>query len=67
MSDEEILRTMEVSKRMARSLGLEIEVGSTFKVVRGQQGLYSTDSVNGIHGFLVGWSIALNDAKIKAT
>jgi hypothetical protein len=58
MSDEEILRTMRVSESMARSLDLEIEVGSKLRVLRGTQVLYETSSVHGVHGFLVGWESA---------
>ncbi len=56
MHDEEILRTMKVSESIARDLHLEIVIGVRFKVMRGNQVLYETSSVHGVHGFLVGWT-----------
>ena len=66
MKDELVLRTFGVSQTIARSLNLEIVVGERFQIMRGQQQLYVTDTVHGIHGFLVGWNEAKNDKPPEA-
>jgi len=46
---------MQISESIARELGVSIDLGDRFRVMRRNQVLFATPSIDGVHGFLVGW------------